>query len=361
MRPVGPIRVLVVEDAPIFARALASALEQAGDLHAAHTSGETEQVRSALLQFHPEVILLDLDLRLANTMLLLAKLRRHYPVPVIVMSRAGADSSGRAMQAIQQGALEVVEKPESARVAAFPQFVRDLAAKVRMALSARPVSAPAHAVGSAASWRAAGLDPGRYLVAIGASTGGTKALEVLLRRVPADFPPVVMVQHMPVGFTRTFAERLNAESVLAITEAVEGDQLAPGRAVLARGDTHLVVRPGALGWVVRYTDQRLYNRHCPSVDVLFESVADVVGSRAVGVLLTGMGDDGARGLLSMRHNGGVTVAQSRESCVVYGMPKVAVDLGAVMHSAAPEDIPGVILRAVRQRPRPAAALVREGS
>jgi two-component system, chemotaxis family, protein-glutamate methylesterase/glutaminase len=157
------------------------------------------------------------------------------------------------------------------------------------------------------------------------------------------------VQHMPAGFTQSFAQRLNGHSAMAVTEAVDGETLGPGRAVIARGDTHLVVRPAANGWRVHYTHQRPVNRHCPSVDVLFESVAKIGRQRAVGLLLTGMGSDGARGLLQMRQAGALTIAQSAKSCVVYGMPKVAVELGAAMYTTAPHEMPGLVLRSLRTR------------
>jgi len=168
----------------------------------------------------------------------------------------------------------------------------------------------------------------------------------LLSRAPPDFPPTVIVQHIPAGFSHTFAARLSSRSCLSVGEAVDGERLSPGRAVVARGDTHVIVRPESAGWAVRYTDQRPMNRHCPSVDVLFDSVAAVARERAVGILLTGMGVDGAQGLLGIRQAGGITIAQDKESCVVFGMPKVAVDLGAATLTAAPEDMPAALLRAL---------------
>lgn len=210
---------------------------------------------------------------------------------------------------------------------------------------------PVVAAGPQGPFHAAKIAPRRHLIALGASTGGTEAIAAMLRRVPADFPPLVMVQHMPAGFTKAFAKRLNGLGAVRVSEAADGEVLEPGRAVIARGDTHLVVRAAGTAWVVRYTHQQPVNRHCPSVDVLFDSVARAAGDRAVGILLTGMGDDGARGLLRLRRVGAVTVVQSEASCVVYGMPKVALDLGAARNSAAPESIPGLVLRALRPRVR----------
>jgi two-component system chemotaxis response regulator CheB len=274
----------------------------------------------------------------------------NYPVPIIVSARNNAADTARAAAALHGGALEVVCRPESSRAEVLRPYARDLTRKIRAAVTlARPVPLPTGVAGRPASFAAAGIDPRRYLIALGASTGGTRAIEALLGQVPADFPALVIVQHMPAGFTQSFALRLNGQSAMAVTEAVDGENLGPGRAVIARGDTHLVVRPAANGWLVHYTHQRPVNRHCPSVDVLFESVATVARQQAVGILLTGMGSDGARGLLQMRQAGALTITQSAASCVVYGMPKVAVELGAAMHAAVPHEMPALIRRTLGAR------------
>ena len=346
----GPVRVLIVDDTPLFARLLAAELERCGGLHAHASGGDVAEVREQLIQYHPDVIVLDLALRKVNALDLLRKLRSHYPVPVIVTAGSGDENARRAIDATRRGALEAVPKPEHIRPTVLRSFALDLAGKIRMAACiARPVASPVATAATPTSFHAAGLVPGRYLVALGASTGGTKAIETLLRRAPADFPPVVIVQHMPAGFTRSFAARLNSLSPLAVSEAADGELLMPGRAVIARGDTQLIVRAGGPGWRAQYTNQAPVNRHCPSVDVLFNSVAAAAGPRAIGVLLTGMGEDGAHGLLNLRQAGALTIAQDRASCVVYGMPKVAVDLGAALFSAAPEDVPALTLRALLER------------
>jgi two-component system, chemotaxis family, protein-glutamate methylesterase/glutaminase len=346
----GPIRVLIVDDTAPFVRALASELDRWGDLHTFTSDGKPEHMRDQLMRYHPEFILLDLALRTQNAIELLGELHANYPVPVIVSARNDAAGATHAAAALHRGALEVVCRPSNIRTEVLQPYARDLARKIRAAVSlARPVPLPAGATGRPTSFGEAGVDPRRYLVALGASTGGTRAIEVLLGQVPADFPALVIVQHMPAGFTQSFAARLNSRSAMAVTEAVDGETLGPGRAVVARGDTHLVVRPAASGWRVQYTDQRPVNRHCPSVDVLFESVATIGRQRAVGLLLTGMGSDGARGLLQMRQAGALTIAQSAESCVVYGMPKVAIELGAAMYTTAPHEMPGLVLRSLRTR------------
>lgn len=352
MRPEGPIRLLIIDDAALFALALAAELDGGAGIHALCVDGDIAALRQQLVQYHPEVILLDLALRTRDALELLRKLHTYYPVPVLVSAEPTRESAARALRAVESGALGIVRKPQRRDCATLRAFAADLAGKVRMAVAvARPVPPPLPASGHPRSLRAAGLNPAHYLVAIGASTGGTIAIDALLRRVPPDFPATVMVQHMPAGFTRSFAARLSSRSPLSVTEAAEGDTVGPGQAVLARGDTHLTVHPVGGRWSVRYTDRCLVNRHCPSVDVLFDSVAAVAGARAIGILLSGMGADGARGLLAIRQAGGVTLAQDRESCVVFGMPKAAIELRAALHTAAPEDIPAVVLQALRERER----------
>jgi two-component system, chemotaxis family, protein-glutamate methylesterase/glutaminase len=220
-----------------------------------------------------------------------------------------------------------------------------------------PAGHPAGAVAAATpappGWRSAGLRPERFLVVIGASTGGTEAVRRLLAVAPPDFPATAIVQHMPVLFTRAFAERLNQCGRMRVSEAADGDVIGPGQVVIARGDTHLVVRRAGTNWRVHYTDQVLVNRHCPSVDVLFAS-ATAAGRDVIGILLTGMGDDGARGLLQLRKSGALTLGQDEASSVVYGMPKVAVQNGAVAYQARPEQIPELVRSVLVRQMNPAA-------
>jgi len=345
VRQQGRLQVLVVDDSPLLARLLTAELNRHGGVHARVGSSGLPRLRDELVRYHPDVIVLDLALRACDTLDLLHKLRLYYPVPVIVSARNIGEDAVRAVQAVQLGALDVVRRPEVIREPELRALAQELVVKIRVAASAaRPVP---HFVGAAEppiSFEAAGINPDRHVIAVGASTGGTRALEVMLGRMPADTPPIVMVQHMPAGFTHSFAARLNSASAVHVSEAVDGERLDVGRAVLARGDTHLVVRRAGRQWCVRYTNQEPVNRHCPSVDVLFDSVAAKVGPSAIGVLLTGMGNDGAQGLLRVREAGGITIAQSKATCVVYGMPKVAVDLGAAMATAAPEDVPRLATR-----------------
>jgi len=352
----GPVRVLLIDDQPLQRQAVAAELDRAGDLHAVACSGEQAEIRRRLVQFHPDVVLLALDLRSQDPLALLRTLREHYPVPVIVTTEAQGLGADRAVRATAAGALDVVRRPDGRGRAALSSYARELAERIHGAVQlARPVNLTPAAGRAVRSVE--GFDPRQYLVLIGASTGGTQALMALLEQAPVDFPAVAIVQHMPPGFTRSFAERLNRGCALRVTEAADNDPLGPGRAVVARGDTHLTVtgRPGA--WRARYTDQVPVNRHCPSVDVLFQS-GTAWGRAVVGVLLTGMGADGARGLLRLRQSGAVTIAQDEASCVVYGMPREAVRLGAAALEASPADIPALIVKTLSARARSSGAPTR---
>jgi two-component system chemotaxis response regulator CheB len=350
MRQQGPLRVLIIDDAVVFRRALGAALAACGDLNAVGTSGVHEEVRRHLLQLHPEVILLDLDLQTNDALRLLTRLRKYYPVPVIVYGDGYGAPPDRGLRATAIGALEILSRPRRSKGAEFEAFVHEIAQRCQTAVaSARPVPPAPRATVGGASFSAEGLNPVQHVVVLGASTGGTEAIAAFLGSTPADFPPIVIVQHMPSGFTAAFATRLNALSATRVTEAVDGQPLHVGCAVVARGDTHLVLRRAGAGWIVRYTDQTPVNRHCPSVDVLFESAAYAAGARAIGVLLTGMGADGAKGMVALNRAGALTLAQDKASCVVYGMPKEAVTLGAVQVSGPPHELPAKIVRALAAR------------
>lgn len=350
----GPLRVLLIDNLPLLRQALASELEHDAGLHVIGCSGQVEDIRQRLMQHHPEVIVFDLDLPRKDALDLLKNLHAHYPVPIIVCARGGPDHAVRAIKAIEHGAVEVVAKPSHCRGSTLRSYANELTYKIHnVARHARPVR-PLPGRGTAPGMRAAGLDPGRYVCVLGASTGGTQAITRMLECVPADFPALVMVQHMPVGFTNSFAKRLNSLSALRVTEAVDGEVVGPGRAVVARGDRHLVVQGAGGTWRVHYTDDTLVNRHCPSVDVLFDS-ACAYGKQVVAILLTGMGSDGARGMARLHQAGAVTIAQDETSSVVYGMPKEAVKLGAVMRQAPPNEIPAAVTRLLKDVEHAAAA------
>jgi two-component system, chemotaxis family, protein-glutamate methylesterase/glutaminase len=346
----NPIKVMIVDDSPTVRAVLARALSDEADIIVIGEAKDPYEARELIIEFRPDVIILDIEMPRMDGLTFLRKLQAHYPVPVIMCSGVASGTSHAALKAIELGAIDFVAKPSAGGNEALKRLGEDLADKIRAAAIAmrnRPL-VPAPPV-TRRSFQTAGLHPGRYVVAIGASTGGTEAIKELLSNVPSDFPAVAIVQHMPAGFTKSFADRLNQSSSLTVTEAVDGDILEPGKVLVARGGIQMSV--GRIGNRLRivYGTDDLVNRHCPSVDVLFDSVAQYVGSRAVGVLLTGMGADGAKGLLNMKERGAVTIGQNHESCVVYGMPKVAAEIGAVQHTATPGNVSGTLIRALQRR------------
>ncbi len=355
--PSGPIRVLVVEHSPFVRSAIGRGLSAQKDITVVGEAKDAFEARDLIIRHRPDVIILDTALPRVDGLTFLARLMEHYPVPVIVCADPATDHRQAALDAIDRGATEVVLKPPMHDRAALGRLALELTQKVRAAAVAlrRPPPVPASATAEFASLRSTGLDPARYVVAIGASTGGTDALRYLLSRVPDDFFPVVIVQHMPEGFTGLFANRLNEHCRIEVREARDGDLLAPGLALLARGGVQMTVRGRAGHCRIAYGSQEEVNRHCPSVDVLFHSVAQQIGRSAIGVLLTGMGADGAKGLLAMHNAGAVTIGQNQGSCVVYGMPKVAADLGAVQIVAPPSEIPKRIVEALLARRAAASA------
>ena len=346
----SPIKVLIVDDSAVVRSMLTRVLSNESDITVVGGAPHPYAARELILKDRPDVVILDIEMPRMDGLTFLRKLMKHFPLPVIMCSGVAPANSRAALDAIEAGAIDVVAKPSTGGSKALARLGMELADKVRAAaIAGTGRSAPRIAPTAApASFRAVGLDPHRYLVTIGASTGGTEAIKELLSHVPADFPAVAMVQHMPEGFTRSFAERLNQFSALTVSEAVDGESLEPGKALLARGGVQMAVIGTAGHWRIRYGDDEPVNRHCPSVDVLFDSAAKRAGGRTVGVLLTGMGADGAKGLLNLRRAGATTVAQDEGSCVVYGMPKVAADLGAAQHTASPAQIPSLLLRALKR-------------
>ncbi len=352
------IRVLIVDDSPTVRTMLAKSISNAPDIVVVGEAADPYQARDLIAEQRPDVIILDIEMPRMDGLTFLKKLQTHYPVPVIMCSGMAVDSSYAALKAVEAGAVDFVAKPSSGGKEALMRLGEDLAFKIRAATVAVRVTSvkPSTPPGIKRTCQSAGIDPSRYLVAIGSSTGGTEALKELLSNVPADFPPVAIVQHMPPGFTKSFADRLNDYSDMTVTEAVDGDVLEPGRAFVARGGVQMHVERVGGRLRLKTGTEELVNRHCPAADVLFDSVSDLVGKKAVGVILTGMGADGAKGLLKLRQAGAITIGQSEESCVVYGMPKVAAEIGAVQHVTTPANVPNVAISALKKKFAASAAV-----
>jgi two-component system chemotaxis response regulator CheB len=348
------IRVLIVDDSAVVRRILSDCLSKESDIEVVGTAADPYIARDLILKLNPDVLTLDIEMPRMDGLTFLHKLMQHRPMPVVVISSLAQHSTAAALQALEEGAVEALGKP------AGPYSVGDLekvvADKVRAAAAARvgalrPARVPAPAK---ANGEAAGVAPAApvvhirssALVAIGASTGGTEAIARVLEHLPANFPPTVITQHIPAGFSRAFAERLNRLCAMEVKEAEDGDAVRAGRVLIAPGGLHMTLGRSAGGYFVGVKDGPRVCYQRPSVDVLFASVADVAGKDAIGVLLTGMGSDGAAGLLRMRERGAKTVAQDEATCVVFGMPREAIRRGAAVDVLPLDGIAPAVLRLV---------------
>jgi two-component system chemotaxis response regulator CheB len=324
------VRVLVVDDSAVMRKLIPDMLEAEPSIEVVGTAMDGNFCLKKIEELQPNVVTLDLQMPGMNGIDTLKEIMRWHPVPVIVVSSHSTEGASVTLKALGLGAFDFVTKPQDAS-AHMAEMATELIAKIQAAADCKVVrpgtlrGAPAPAEKISAG-RAA--PPPSKLVAIGISTGGPQALEFLLAQLPPDFPgAIVVVQHMPEGFTDMFARRLDELCSLRVKEAQSGDMLQAGRVLVCPGSRHMKVKRLAMGDVVVLNEDPRVNGHRPSVDVLFHSVAEEFGSLAVAVLMTGMGDDGAEGLGAVKKAGGMTIAQSEESCVVFGMPKVAIERG----------------------------------
>ncbi|TWI07990.1 protein-glutamate methylesterase/protein-glutamine glutaminase [Aerolutibacter ruishenii] len=334
------IQVLVVDDSATVRQVLSMVLAQQADIDVIGTASDPLFAMEKMARQWPDVILLDIEMPRMDGLTFLRKLMAERPTPVIICSSLTARGAETTMQALAAGAVSVIAKP----TVELRQFLESAASEITEAVrgAARAnVSRmlPFSAGGRGGDVRAL-VDKGasstaqstEKVVALGASTGGTQALEAVLTRLTPSCPGIVIVQHMPEKFTAAFAARLDTRCAITVCEARDGDPVVPGQALVAPGGRHMMLRRSGGKLQVEVVAGPRVNRHCPSVDVLFRSVARSVGRNAMGVIMTGMGDDGARGLKELRDAGGRTFAQDEASCVVYGMPREAVKLGAVERS-----------------------------
>lgn len=331
-----PIRVLVVEDSIVFRELLVQNLGRDSAIQVVATAKDPYEARDAIVQYKPDVMTLDVELPRMNGIDFLRKLMPQYPLPVVVISSL----SDKVFDALNAGAVDFVAKPAISNRAQLEEFIRnELLVKIKIASTAKIGNIKKTVMMQEMQhFSAKGKN---HIVAIGASTGGTEAIFSVVKDFGTDIPGVVVTQHMPPGFTAMYAKRLNDQCRIQVKEAQTGDRVLPGHMLLAPGGDmhmHLVKVNGV--YQVECRRGPKVNGHCPSVDVLFESVAKAAGADAVGIILTGMGGDGAKGLLAMRKAGAKTIGQDESTCVVYGMPKVAYDLGAVQYQEKLNDIAG---------------------
>lgn len=324
MRLKQRIKVLIVDDSLVFRESLSREISKDPDIEVVGTATDPYMARDLIIKLKPDVLTLDVEMPKMNGIEFLKKLMPQYPLPVIVVSSV----SKNVLDALDAGAVEFVTKPNVTRPGGMASFVNELIIKIKIASTAKVGNrksdyTPSHPVTSG------GIDTQSKIIAIGASTGGTDAIHTVISGLPRDMPPIIIVQHMPPVFTKLYAERLNNTCELEVKEAEDGDALRPGRVLIAPGSYQMRLAKRGTGYIVKCTEEEKVSGHCPSVDVLFDSVAAVAGKQSVGVILTGMGRDGANGLLKMKKTGAYTIGQDEKSSVVYGMPMVAFNIGAV--------------------------------
>nr|WP_222424003.1 chemotaxis response regulator protein-glutamate methylesterase [Desulfamplus magnetovallimortis] len=343
-----PIRVLVVDDSAIVRKVFSQELSKEKDIEVVGTAPDPYVAREKIIELKPDVITLDIEMPRMDGITFLKKLMQHYPLPVIIVSSLTSKGSSLALEALSTGALEVISKPNAAY--SVGDMSIQLADKIRAVYGVhvdarKPVKVNEATNQIAVNSRALAQTTNK-IIAIGASTGGTEAIRKVVTRFPVTSPGVVIVQHMPAQFTTSFAERLNGLCQMEVKEAQDGDSVTNGRILIAPGNYHMVLRRSGARYYVQVKNGPMVHHQRPAVDVLFKSVARYAGRNALGIILTGMGSDGAAGMLSMKNEGAINIAQNEKSCVVYGMPKEAVKMGGVDHIEHIDNIAEVAIRCI---------------
>ncbi|MDY6879074.1 MAG: chemotaxis response regulator protein-glutamate methylesterase [Desulfatiglans sp.] len=334
------IRVLIVDDSAVVRKVFSEELSRERGIEIVGTAPDPYVARDKIVKLRPDVVTLDIEMPRMDGLTFLKKLMKHYPLPVIIVSSLTTKGGKMAMEALSLGAVDVISKPSVAY--SVGDMSVQLADKIRAAAHVNVMAKADHVRSMDQKKRAVAskalLSTTNKVIAIGASTGGTEATRVVLSGMPSNSPGIVIVQHMPAKFTASYAERLDALSDITVKEARDGDSVTNGTALIAPGNYHMVLRRSGSRYYVQVKTGPLVHHQRPAVDVLFKSVADYVGSNAVGIILTGMGADGASGLARMKEAGASTIAQDEKTCVIFGMPKEAIKAGAVDKTVALNDI-----------------------
>ena len=333
------IKVLIIDDSALVRKLLKEILSSDPLIQVVGTAPDPIIALRKIKSFSPDVITLDIEMPRMDGLTFLAKLMKFHPMPVLMFSSLTQKGAEATMKALSLGAIDFIAKPTVKLSEGIDDLRSELTTKVKAASYAKLKKAiappmlevpPKHGMDTIIkAHKILPAREGEKILVIGASTGGTVAIEQILNMLPSDAPPTLIVQHMPPVFTNSFAKRVNTLSPMNVVEAQDNDLLKRGTALIAPGDKHMILNKGVKGYYVKIKDGPPVNRHKPSVDVLFRSASNTLGSNALGIILTGMGDDGARGLKEMKNAGAYTIAQDEDSCVVFGMPKVAIELGAV--------------------------------
>ncbi|MEQ1599853.1 MAG: chemotaxis response regulator protein-glutamate methylesterase [Methylotenera sp.] len=339
------IKVLVIDDSALIRSLLTEIINSQSDMMVVGTAPDPLVARDMIKQLNPDVLTLDVEMPKMDGLDFLEKLMRLRPMPVVMVSTLTERGSEITMRALELGAIDFVTKPKMSISEGMREYTEIIADKIRVAAQARIASLPRQS-GNGATTPALLRNPlisSEKLLIIGASTGGTEAIKSFLLQMPSDCPGILITQHMPAGFTKSFANRLDSICQISVQEAEGGERILPGHAYIAPGDKHLLLARSGANYVTQLSDAPAVNRHKPSVDVLFDSAATYAGKNALGVILTGMGKDGAAGMAQMKSAGAHNFAQNEESCVVYGMPKEAVAHGGVDEVAHLNDLPKLVL------------------
>lgn len=342
------IRTLIVDDSALVRQIMTDLLSKDDEIEVIGTAQDPYVAREKIKSLNPDVITLDVEMPRMDGLTFLEKLMAGRPTPVIMVSSLTEAGCQTTLRALELGAVDFITKPKLDVRAGLEDLSDQLTTKVKAAAQAKIAARkPSNATqAKAVVLPTAMLKTTDTIIAIGSSTGGTEALKSVLEVLPPNTPPIIMTQHMPEKFTKSFADRLNTQCRISVKEAEDGDSVLPGHALLAPGNYHMtLVRSGAR-YSVRLNQEPPINRHRPSVDAMFDSVAKIAGANAVGVILTGMGNDGAKGMLAMKQAGAYTIAQDEASCVVFGMPKEAIKLGGVDKILSLTDIPTDVIRHV---------------
>jgi len=339
------IRVVIVDDSALIRGVLSDIVNSQPDMEVVGVAADPLVAREMIRSQHPDIITLDVEMPRMDGLEFLEKLMRLRPMPVLMVSSLTEKGSDTTMRALELGAVDFVTKPKLDIARGMREYVEEITEKLRVAARARVRKldrVPARQLPSMGGGRVST----EKLLVIGASTGGTEAIKDILVALPPDCPGVLIAQHMPEGFTKSFAQRLDSLSRLRVKEAEDQERVLPGHAYIAPGHSHLLLKRSGANYVAVLSQSPPVNRHRPSVDVLFRSVAEHAGRNAIGIILTGMGKDGALGMLEMHRAGSHTVAQSEETCVVFGMPREAIAAGGVDEVAPLPEIPSRVLRKI---------------
>jgi len=340
------IKVLIVDDSALIRSVMKEIIGSQPDMEVVGIAPDPLVARDMIKRTNPDVLTLDVEMPKMDGLDFLERLMRLRPMPVLMVSSLTERGSEITLRALELGAVDFVTKPKLAIQSGMREYADMITDKIRIAARAQlRARAPATAAGSGGNLPLVSnpLTSSEKLIVIGASTGGTEAIKSFLMQMPSDSPGILITQHMPEGFTRSFARRLDSLCKITVSEAAGDERILPGHAYIAPGNAHLLLARSGANYMTRLDDGPPVNRHRPSVDVLFDSVAGCAGKNAVGVILTGMGKDGAQGMLRMKEAGSCNFAQDEASCVVFGMPREAIAVGAVQHVGALQDLPGMVL------------------